>query len=197
MSIFIMRIRQKKFEAKSVDLIAKNFRLWRDSTFSMFGVNALGTHWPIRYAGREYGELTYDGRFWPAGTVGSRPYDVVEEILAQRFMIGDTHNTGYRENPEYRAGVRVALEWRFMRAPMGVPYPPGTDQAAAFLAGLAEGHNLPVDLETAVATAPGQNGRTLPTPETMSMDRRGDTRALTATNIMDSAAPPRTTRRGA
>ena len=197
MSLFIMRIGPKRFEAKSVEFIAKNFKLWRDSTFSMFGANTIGTHWPIRHAGREYGELTYDGRFWPADTVGRRPYDVVEAILARRFMICETHNARYRDNPEYRVGVQVALEWRFMRAPMGTPYPPGTDQAAAFLAGLEEGHNLPILVEFAWAAAPGRNGQNLPTPDSISMDSQADPRALSATNIMDSPVPPRgATRQG-
>jgi len=140
---------RKKFEAKSVALIAKNFLQWRNRTFSMFGVNTIGTHWPIRYGGRVVGELTYDGAFWPDGKPGRRPCDIVEDILAQRFTIGDTHS------PEYRAGVRVALEWRLMRAPMGSPYESGTAQADAFILGLEEGRKL-LPLDTPIASGPPQ-----------------------------------------
>lgn len=151
MSTFVMRVgtqKKKKFQAKTVDLLAINYRRWRDRTISMFAVNTIGTHWPVRYAGRLFGELTYDGKFWPADTPEQRPCDVVHDILAQRFTIRDTHSV------EYREGVRVALEWRLMRAPMGCPYASGTVQADAFLAGIAEGRMLP--METPVATPDGQ-----------------------------------------
>jgi hypothetical protein len=45
-------------------------------------------------------------------------------------------------SPEYKAGVRAALEFRLNRQPTTCPYLAGTARADAFLAGLDEGHRI-------------------------------------------------------
>jgi hypothetical protein len=129
-----MLVGTRRFAAKSIDRIAGNFLRWRDRT--AHGINTIGTHWPIRCGGKLCGELMYDGKFWPANTADRRPCDIVEDMLAERFVADNANSQ------EYRAGVRVALEWRFMRVPMGCPYSLGSVQADAFAAGLEEGRRI-------------------------------------------------------
>jgi hypothetical protein len=139
MSVYSMCVGTKRFDAKTIDRIAGNFLRWRDRTVQ--GINTIGTHWPIRCGGKLCGELMYDGKFWPADTADRRPCDIVEDMLAERFGARNAHS------PEYRAGVRVALEWRLMRSPMGCPYPLGSVQADAFAAGLEEGRRISAGYE--------------------------------------------------
>jgi hypothetical protein len=139
MGVYTMWVGPKRFDAKTIERIAKNFLRWRDLTVN--GINNIGTHWPIRCDGKLCGELMYDGTFWPADTPDKRPCDVIEDMLAEGLGAGDPRST------EYRAGVRVALEWALMRSPMGGPYPPGSTQADAFAAGRDEGRRLCAGLQ--------------------------------------------------
>lgn len=136
---YIMWVGTKRFDAKTIDRIAKNFLRWRNKT--VLGINTIGTHWPVKCSGEVCGELMYDGAFWPAEAPGRRPCEVVEDVLAQRFGATNAHS------PEYRAGVRVALEWTLMRSPMGCPYSSGSVEADAFASGLNEGRKLSVGLQ--------------------------------------------------
>lgn len=146
-----MCVGTKKFAAKTIERIAGNFLRWRDRTVQ--DVNTIGTHWPVRCGGKLCGELTYDGRFWPADTRGRRPCDIVADMLAERFGATIAHSA------EYRAGVRAALEWRLMRSPMGCPYAVGSVQADAFSAGVEEGRRISAGLgEPKEATAVARGG---------------------------------------
>jgi hypothetical protein len=133
---------EKRFDAKTPEQISRNFLRWRDRTIQ--GVNTIGTHWPVRTRGRICGELMYDGSYWPANTRDPRPCDIVDDALAERFRTLSAHSD------EYKAGVRAALEWRVMRAPMGCPYPLGSVYADAFVYGLEEGRRLSVGLPDAL-----------------------------------------------
>ncbi len=136
MGVFVMTVGTKRFCAKSIDRIAKNFCRWRDRTVE--GINTIGTHWGIRNGGKLCGELMYDGTFCPLDSSDRRPWNIVEDMLAERFRTSNGHSA------EYKAGVRAALEWRLMRSPMGCPFPSGSVQADAFVAGLEEGRTLSV-----------------------------------------------------
>lgn len=144
MSLLQMRIGSKKFEAKTTDRISENFRRWRDQLNEP--VNTIGTHWTIRRGGKRCGELTYDGQFWPADSDEERPWQIVEDVLAERFRTHQAHSR------EYQAGARAALEWVLMRSPMGCPYPAGSVEADAFVAGLDEGQRLSSALRMAIRT---------------------------------------------
>ena len=139
MALFTMTVGVKRFDAKTVDRVSKNFCRWRDRVVS--GINTIGTHWYIRRGGQLCGEMTYDGRFWPRSCGTRRPFDIVDDTLAERFGPSNARSV------EYRTGVRVALEWRLMRSPMGCPYPFGSVQADAFEAGLSEGLRISVGMD--------------------------------------------------
>lgn len=148
MSLLQMRVGSlKKFEAKTTERIAENFRRWRDQRSAP--VNTIGTHWTIRRGGTRCGELTYDGHFWPADATERRPWHIVDDVLAEGFSTQQAHSR------EYQAGARAALEWILMRAPMGCPYAAGSVEADAFFAGLDEGRRLSRTLAASTLTTTG------------------------------------------
>lgn len=130
---------KKRFSAKSIERIVKNFCRWRDSTVN--GINTIGTHWGVRTGGKLCGEVMYDGTFFPLESPNRRPWDILEDLLAERFRTNNGHSA------EYMAGVRAALERRLFRSPMGCPFPVGSVQADAFVAGLEEGRRLGVGIK--------------------------------------------------
>jgi hypothetical protein len=131
---FTMIVGKKRFYAKSIERITKNFARWRDS--GLANVNELGTHWEVRCAGILCGHVTYDGNFWPHNVIGMRPWKVVDEFMAETFAVLDSHSA------EYRDGVRAALEWRLLRIPRHCPHPTGTAQADAYVAGFNFGERV-------------------------------------------------------
>lgn len=64
-------------------------------------------------------------------------HNLVEELFAAAFDIArDTRS------PEYKAGVRAALEYRVNGVRIHCPHPSGSAQFDAFYAGIGEGHNI-------------------------------------------------------
>jgi hypothetical protein len=128
---FVMTVGRKRFSAKSVERIVKNFESWRDSNVN--SVNTIGTHWEVRKDGKRFGEVIFDGRFRPLNSTDRPPWKMVDDLLAEGFR------TDHQRSPQYMAGVRAALEWRLMRSPMGCPFPAGSVEADAFVAGIERG----------------------------------------------------------
>ena len=128
---FVMNVGGKRFSAKSVERIVKNFESWRDSSVNT--INTIGTHWEVRKDGRPFGHVIFDGRFRPLNLTDRPPWKIVTDLLAETFR------THHQHSPQYMGGVRAALEWRLMRCPMGCPFPAGSVEADAFVAGIERG----------------------------------------------------------
>jgi hypothetical protein len=139
MSGFTMTVGNRRFIAKSVQRIVKNFCRWRDITVN--GVNTIGTHWEVRSGGKTFGEVVFDGTFRPFSSTDRPPWSIVDDLLAENFK------TDHEHSREYMAGVRAALEWRLMRSPMGCPFPAGSVEADAFVAGREKGTRIETGLE--------------------------------------------------
>ena len=133
-----MAVGNKRFRAKSVQRIVRNFCRWRDMTIS--GINTIGTHWEVRSGGKQFGEIVFDGTFRPLNSPGRPPWNIVDDLLAEHFK------TDHEHSREYMAGVRAALEWRLMRSPMGCPFSAGSVEADAFVAGREKGTKIEVTL---------------------------------------------------
>ena len=131
---FVMAVGKRRFSAKSVERIVKNFCRWRDSTVN--GVNTIGTHWEVREGGKPFGDVMFDGTFRPLNSPDRAPWVTVDDLLTSYFKADHDHSR------EYMAGVRAALEWRRMRAPMGCPFPAGSAEADAFVAGREKGMDI-------------------------------------------------------
>ena len=86
-----MTVGRKRFSAKSVERIVKNFESWRDSNVN--GVNTIGTHWEVRKDGKRFGEVTFDGRFRPLDSTDRPPWKMVDDAIAEGFRteIGRAH----------------------------------------------------------------------------------------------------------
>jgi hypothetical protein len=128
---FTMTIGTKRFCAKTIDRIIQNFCRWRDSRAG--GSKLDGTHWKVMERGRVCGEITYDGTYCPRNSPERPPWVIVEELLAKKGV-----SRAMGKSPEFKAGLRAALEWQYMRSPLECPYPQGSPQADAYLAGLEE-----------------------------------------------------------
>lgn len=128
---FTMTVGNKRFCAKTIDRIVENFCRWRDSTVN--GSRPVGTHWSVRTRGKVCGDITYDGTFCPKDSPERPPWIIVEELLAKKSL-----SRAMGKSQEYKAGLRAALEWQYMRAPLDGPHAQGSAQADAYIAGVEE-----------------------------------------------------------
>ncbi len=134
MGSFTMYVGNRRFSAKSVERIVKNFCKWRDNTVSR--VNTIGTHWQVRSGGKPVGEIMFDGTFRRLDSRDRHPGNVVDELLSEAFRADP------ERSKEYMAGMRAALEWQFMRSPLACPYQAGSAAADAFVAGREKGMTM-------------------------------------------------------
>ena len=128
---FTMTVGNKRFCAKTIDRIVENFCRWRDSTVN--GSRPVGTHWSVRTRGKVCGDITYDGTYWPKDSPERPPWIVVEELFAKKSL-----SRARGKSQEYKAGLRAALEWQYMRSPLECPHAQGSAQADAYIGGVEE-----------------------------------------------------------
>jgi hypothetical protein len=62
-------------------------------------------------------------------------------IAEQLFEEAFNHPRSPR-SPEYKAGIKAALLYRFNHKEINLPYPAGTSQCDAWFSGLDEGHAI-------------------------------------------------------
>ena len=108
---FTMIVGNKRFCAKTIDRIVENFCRWRDSTVN--GSKPVGTHWSVRTRGKVCGDITYNGTYWPKDSPERPPWIIVEELFAKKSL-----SRAMGKSQEYKAGLRAALEWQYMRSPL-------------------------------------------------------------------------------
>ena len=128
---FTMTVGNKRFCAKTIDRIVENFCRWRDSKAN--GDRPVGTHWSVRTRGKVCGYITYDGAYCSKDSSERPPWIIVEELLAKRSL-----SRAMGKSPEYKAGLRAALEWQYMRSPLECHHAQGSAQADAYIAGVEE-----------------------------------------------------------
>ena len=128
---FTMSVGTKRFCAKTIDRIVANFCRWRDSKTG--GSKLDGTHWRVTEHGKVCGAISYAGTYYPKDSRERPPWVIVEELVAKKGL-----SRAMGKSPEYKAGLRAALEWQYMRSPLECPHVQGSAQADAYIAGVEE-----------------------------------------------------------
>jgi hypothetical protein len=128
---FTMSVGTKRFAAKTIERVVENFCRWRDSGASARKLD--GTHWRVKEHGKVCGAITYAGTYYSKDSSERPPWVIVEEVVAKKGL-----SRAMGKSQEYKAGLRAALEWQYMRAPLECPHTQGTAQADAYIAGVEE-----------------------------------------------------------
>ncbi|HEY1889217.1 MAG TPA: hypothetical protein VGG63_02355, partial [Steroidobacteraceae bacterium] len=65
---FTMTVDGRRFDAPTIPILAQAFAAWRDT--AGVGASDIGSRFPVYRDGAQVGELSYNGRFWPASPEG-------------------------------------------------------------------------------------------------------------------------------